>query len=102
MNAPFEDSDGKLQYYHIEDATTLLNWAFQSFAYTTLLEDDEETAEVEVMNSDGNSYVLVHPKEDCILLWCKDVDVSAVQKVIHLDQNVMAPVKKATSWERWN
>ena len=94
MNAPFEDSDGKLQYYHIEDATTLLNWAFQSFAYTTLLEDDEETAEVEVMNSDGNSYVLVHPKEDCILLWCKDVDVSAVQKVIHLDQNVMAPVKK--------
>ncbi|MFR6495579.1 MAG: hypothetical protein ACLUOF_03490 [Ruminococcus sp.] len=46
------------------------------------------------MNSDGNSYVLVHPKEDCILLWCKDVDVSAVQKVIHLDQNVMAPVKK--------
>ena len=94
MNAPFEDSDGKLQYYHIEDATRLLNWAFQSFAYTTLLEDDEETAEVEVMNSDGNSYVLVHPKEDCILLWCKDVDVSAVQKVIHLDQNVMAPVKK--------
>lgn len=94
MNAPFEDSDGELQYYHIEDATTLLNWAFKSFAYTTLLEDDEETAEVEVMNSDGNSYVLVHPKEDCILLWCKDVDTTAIQKTPHLDENVMAPVKK--------
>ena len=70
LNAPFEDADGKLQYYHLDDATSLLNWAFRSFAYTTLLESSEETAEVEVMNSDGNSYVLVHPKTDCVLLWC--------------------------------
>ena len=94
LNAPFEDADGKLQYYHLDDATLLLNWAFRSFAYTTLLESSEETAEVEVMNSDGNSYVLVHPKTDCVLLWCKSVDITAVQTVIHLDKNVMAPVKK--------
>lgn len=68
LNAPFEDADGKLQYYHLDDAASLLNWAFRSFAYTTLLESSEETAEVEVMNSDGNSYVLVHPKTDCVLL----------------------------------
>lgn len=93
LNAPFYDEDGELQFYHLEDASSLLDWAFSSFSYVTLLEDDEETAEVEVMNSDGNSYVLVHPKEDCILLWCKSVDTSAVQKVIHLDEDVQAPVK---------
>ena len=65
-----------MQYYHLDDATSLLNWAFRFFAYTTLLESSEETAEVEVMNSDGNSYVLVHPKTDCVLLWCKSVDIT--------------------------
>lgn len=93
MNAPFYDEDGELQFYHLEDAASLLNWAFSSFSYVTLLEDNEETAEVEVMNSDGNSYVLVHPQEDCILLWCNNVDTTAVQKVIHLDENVQTPVK---------
>lgn len=93
LNAPFTDDEDKLQFYHLEDAADLLNWAFSSFSYVKLLEDDEEIAEVEVMNSDGNSYVLVQPKDDCILLWCKSVDTSAVQKIIHLDEDVQAPVK---------
>ena len=93
MNAPFQDENNKLQYYHLDDATALLNWAFRSFTYTPLLEGDEEIGEVEVTNSDGNSYVLVQPKTDCVLLWCKDVDTTAIQKVIHLDKNVQAPVK---------
>lgn len=93
LNAPFVDENDELTYYHIEDATNLLNWAFQSLSYVTLLEKDEEIAEVPVMNSDGNTYVLVHPKENCVLLWCSDVDTTAVQKTIQLEKNVQAPVK---------
>lgn len=93
LNAPFNDADGELQFYHIEDATNLFTWAFSSFSFTTMLGDDEEIAEVEVLNSDGNSYVLVRPESDCILLWCNDVDTTAVQKVIHLQENTQAPVK---------
>ncbi len=93
LNAPFTDDDDNLQYYHLEDASNLLDWAFTNLTYVTMLEDDEEIAEVEVENSDGNSYVLVRPESDCILLWNSEVDVSAVQKVITLEEDVMAPVK---------
>ena len=93
LNAPFTDEDNDLQYYHLEDAASLLDWAFSSFTYVTMLEDDEEIAEVEVSNSDGNSYVLVRPETDCIVLWNSEVDTSAVQKVITLEEDVMAPVE---------
>lgn len=92
LNAPFNDEDGDLQYYHLEDAATLLDWAFSKITYVILLEDTEEIAEVKVLNSDGNSYVLVHPESNCILLWCSDVDSSAIQKVIQLESEVQAPV----------
>lgn len=92
MNAPFTDDENNLKYYHLEDTTTLFRWAFSSLTYVTMLEDDEELAEVEVANSDGNSYVLVRPETDCVLLWCEDVDTTAIQKIIHLDENVQAPV----------
>ena len=32
LNAPFVDENDELTYYHIEDATNLLNWAFQSLS----------------------------------------------------------------------
>ncbi len=93
LNAPFTDSNDKLQFYHLEDAAALFDWASESLSYTTILGDDQELAEVAVENSDGNSYVLVRPETDCILLWCDDVDSSAVQRVIELDDDVQAPVK---------
>lgn len=94
MKAPFKDDDGELQYYHLEDATSLLDWAFADFSYVTLIEDDEELAEVAVDSAEGSGYVLVRPESDCITLWCTDVDMSAIQKSITLQENVHAPVKK--------
>lgn len=93
LNAPFTDADDKLQFYHLEDAATLFDWAFSSFAYVTMLEEDEEFGEVTVENSEGNSYVLVRPEDNCILLWNTEVDASAVQKVVTLKDSVMAPVQ---------
>ena len=42
----------------------------------------------------GNDYVLVRPESDCITLWCTDVDTSAIQKNINLQENVHAPIEK--------
>lgn len=94
LNAPFDDEDGDLQYYHLEDASALFDWAFEYLTYVTMLEDDEEIAEVEVSLSDGNDYVLVRPETDCVILWDSDVDSSAVQRVIELDEDVMAPIEE--------
>lgn len=94
LKAPFDDENGELQYYHLEDATNLLNWAFSDFSYVTLIEDDEELAEVAVDSAERTGYVLVRPETDCITLWCTDVDISAIQKTITLQENVHAPVEK--------
>lgn len=93
LNAPFEDANGRLQFYHLEDAADLLDWAFSNLYYVTMLEDDEEIGEVEVSLSDGNPYVLARPAEDCIVLWCDGVDTSAVQRETTLVDSVMAPVR---------
>ncbi|MBQ8825113.1 MAG: D-alanyl-D-alanine carboxypeptidase [Ruminococcus sp.] len=94
LKAPFTDSANELQFYHLEDAIKLFDWAFEKFSFITLIEPDEELAEVHVENSDENSYVLVKPEENCIMLWCNDVDSSAIQKSINLNENIQAPVKK--------
>lgn len=60
----------------------------------TLVKNDEELAEVPVESAAGNDYVLVRPESDCITLWCTDVDTSAIQKNINLQENVHAPIEK--------
>ena len=94
LGAPFEDEEGELQYYHLEDAANLLDWAFSSFQYTTLLGSDEEIAELPVSDSNGNDFVLVKPKETLSILWCTDVDVSAIQRVPTYNENISAPIHK--------
>ena len=94
LAAPFDDVEGELQYYHIVDATNLLDWAFSSFQYTTLIGDDEEIAELPVLDSNGNDFVLVRPKESLSILWCTDVDITAIQRVPTYNENITAPIKE--------
>ncbi len=94
LSAPFDDEDGDLKFYHIEDATDLLNWAFSSFQYTTLIGDDEEIAELPVSDGSDRSFVLVKPQSSISILWCTDVDVSAVQRVPTYNENISAPIEK--------
>lgn len=94
LGAPFEDEDGNLQYYHIEDATELLDWAFSSFQYTTIIGNDVEIAELPVTGASDNNFVLVKPESAITMLWCKDVDTSAIQRVPTYNENIIAPIKK--------
>lgn len=94
LGAPFDDVEGELKYYHIVDATYLLDWAFSSFKYMTLLGDTEEIAELPVKDSNGNDFVLVRPKEALSILWCTDVDITAIQRVPTYNENISAPIKK--------
>ena len=94
LGAPFDNDEGKLKYYHIEDATDLLNWAFSSFQYTTIIGSDEEIAELPVTDGSNNNFVLVRPKEALSVLWCTDVDVSAIQRVPSYNEDITAPISK--------
>lgn len=94
MSAPFENENGDLMFYHIEDATDLLNWAFSSFQYTTIIGGDEEIAELSVTDGSDSTFVLVKPQSAVSILWCTDVDTSAVQRVPSYYENICAPIQK--------
>ncbi len=94
LGAPFDDEEGELKFYHIEDATALLNWAFSSFQYTTIIGNDEEIAELPVIDGSNHNFVLVRPEESLSVLWCTDVDISAIQRVPSYNEEITAPINK--------
>ncbi len=93
MAAPFEDSEGTLQYYHLDDATSLLEWGFSHFSYETILSSTTELGQVTINNGDGTDYVLVRPVSSYMTLWYDSADTASIVQEIALDENVSAPVE---------
>ena len=96
MKAPFNDADGNLKYYHIDDATALFSWAFNNFSYQVILADTAEVGELPVKLAEGNDYVLAKPKEEFSMLWYDEIDVSLIKKdrITWRTSTLTAPVKK--------
>ena len=92
LAAPFNDAAGNLTYYHMEDASALLTWAFTHFTYQTLLSDSTELAQISVQNGDGVDYVLVKPAKSYMALWYDGADINSIVQEIKLKDNVSAPV----------
>ena len=94
LAAPFEDGEGNLQYYHMDDARALFDWVYEHFAFRTLLSDTTELGQVTVNNSEGANYVLVRPEKAFGTLWYDQADESSIVRDISLKEHVSAPVKK--------
>jgi len=94
LKAPIRLEEKDSKFYHIDDATILLNWAFSQFAYRTILSETEESGECPVSLAVGGEYVLVRPKAEVSSLWFKGVETSMIEKKIQLYTNVKAPVQK--------
>ncbi len=94
LAAPFEDSSGELQYYHLEDAAALFEWAFAHFEYKTILSENTELGQIPVENGEGKSYVLVKPEKAYMALWYDMADMASIVQEVSLYQNVSAPVNE--------
>lgn len=94
LAAPFEDKDGHLKYYHIEDATTLFEWVFTHFSFRTILTDSAELGQISVKNGSNTDYVLVKPAKSYGMLWYDAADVNSITQDIELRSNVSAPVNQ--------
>ncbi len=96
MKAPFNDADGNLKYYHIEDAKYLFDWAFNNFSYQVILADTAEVGELPVKLAEGNDYVLARPKKEFSMLWYDEIDISLIKKdkITWHKSSLTAPVKK--------
>ena len=93
MAAPFNDNEGNLQYYHMDDARALFEWVAGHFEQRTILNDNTELGQVTVLNGDGIDYVLVRPAKAYYTLWYDMADSSSVVQDIDLPESVSAPVK---------
>ncbi len=96
LKAPFNDSDGNMTFYHVEDAAALFDWGFDHFSYQVILADTAEVGELPVSLAEGNDYVLARPKEEFTLLWYDEIDTSLIKKdkITWYDSSLRAPVKK--------
>lgn len=95
MHAPLSERDdyGNRIFYHIKDALSIFSWCLDNFEYTTLLSNDEEIKEVKVNYSSGNDYVLLRPNEGYSTLWPNTMDISSIERVFDIKENVSAPIE---------
>ncbi len=94
LAAPFEDSNGDLQYYHQADACNLLEWVFEHFSYQTILSGSTELRQIKVQNGDGSDYVLVKPSETFMTLWYDSADTASIIQEFSIPDSVTAPVNE--------
>jgi len=98
LKSPLKDAEGKTQFYHLEDAIDIFDWAFDNFSYQVVLPATAEKDEVSVTLAEGNDYVLARPKEEVSMLWYDEVDTALIKsdgENIKLDkESFQAPIKK--------
>ncbi|MDE5946183.1 MAG: D-alanyl-D-alanine carboxypeptidase [Oscillospiraceae bacterium] len=94
LKAPFENADGERVFYHLEDAETIFNWAFNHFAYQVLLSDSNEIDEIEVELGENADYVLVRPEKEFSYLWYDGIDLALIRPETHCPDTIKAPVEQ--------
>lgn len=94
LNAPMYDENGASRFYHLEDATTIIEWAFAHLSYEKLLTTNTEIDEVAVENAKDDDYVIVKPAQGYSCIWCDTMDINLIQQIVTIDENVQAPVKE--------
>ena len=96
MKSPINNPQGDTEYYHVEDAIILFDWAFEHFSYKTILDASEEVGELPVELAEGNDYVLLKPKEEYSDLWYDGIDTSLISKedIVYEKGVLQAPISK--------
>ncbi len=93
LNAPLKDENGKNHYYHLEDAKTIVNWAFDHLSFKEILTKNTEIKELQVENADGVDYVILRPAEEFSCIWSDATSESSIQRIIQTEEHVKAPIE---------
>ena len=86
-------SNGKVDYQSFSESRRLLEWGFNSFRRTTILDHATPVEQVDVTLSRKTNYVVVHPAEDVNVLLPADLTADDLKQEVKLDaDSVEAPV----------
>lgn len=98
LKAPIRDAEGESQFYHLDDAAAVFDWAFNNFSYQVILAETVEIDEVKVTLADGNGYVLARPKQEFSMLWYDEIDKALIKtdgdNITFDKDSFQAPIKK--------
>ena len=86
------------EYQNFSDSIKLYNWAFGSFAYRTAVSSTATVTRVHVdLASESDAFVNLRPQSDVSLLLPKDLDLSAVELVPTVFEDLLvAPINAGT------
>ena len=88
-----KEEDGTTTYYAFKESKRLLEWAFDNFQRTVLMDENLVIQEVPVSVADTD-HVLVQPEGKVEQTMPKDYDPDKAELVIDLPESVEAPVEK--------
>jgi D-alanyl-D-alanine carboxypeptidase (penicillin-binding protein 5/6) len=97
LGAPYHDLETgtKTRPYSFDDHVALYNWAFDKLEYQQVLSQNDIVGSVKVLQGKNSDVVQLKPATDFNTLLPKDIDKSAVQRVINkFSDEVTAPVKE--------
>lgn len=96
LGAPMYDGDGNLykENYSYTDHRNLYNWAFDTFRFTTVIEEYQSLDEVPVRFGSDADHVTVTARSKVVMLLPKTLDVSTILVSTHLPKALDAPVVK--------
>lgn len=84
---------GVRTYTVYKDSLNLLKWAFNSFAIRNVLETKDLITEIPVRLSTTKDHIIALPAEDVSLLMPDSIDLSAIQRIPHVEESMDAPIK---------
>ncbi len=96
MGAPLEDKNG-VNYpdnYSYIDQKNLYEWAFDTFRFTTVIQEYQSLNEVAVRFGENNNHVTVTAQKKVIMLLPEKLDISTILVETKLPGSIDAPVVK--------
>ncbi|MGI5958068.1 MAG: D-alanyl-D-alanine carboxypeptidase family protein [Massiliimalia sp.] len=84
---------GVRTYTVYKDSLNLLKWAFNSFEIRNVLETKDLITEIPVRLSTTKDHIIALPAEDVSLLMPDSIDLSAIQRIPHVDKVMDAPIQ---------
>ncbi|MBR1457310.1 MAG: D-alanyl-D-alanine carboxypeptidase [Oscillospiraceae bacterium] len=88
---------GLEEYRNFSDTISLYDWAFENFAYQTVLSTSEQLSRVKVELAQGDGEAILHAQQDVRLLLPVGVDTGSVETQVSVyDDRLVAPISAGT------
>ena len=94
MSAPMRDEKNNNKFYNCIDHKTLYEWAYGKLSFEEILSDKTEIDNIKVEFGKNKQYVNVIPADKFESLWSSDSAKESIKQIIHIDDNIIAPIKE--------